>query len=213
MANFLDNLQESLSNYFSPALSNVKNVFDSLIPSKKKKAMGSAPVQKVNIPTPVPTASPKPLPSADVFSQGFDKFSPNLPVGQYSPQFATAASQLPQTIDPLLPAIISLMETGGGVKLAAENNPFNIRGNQGGQSKFIDYPDIATALLGGANGPDVSSGLIGQLTKNPSYGKFRESGNLEDFFNSYTPPGPEYGNPSLEELLQRYNTLRQLFNY
>ena len=211
MPNFLKTLEQSLSDYFSPALSNVKNVFDSLIPGRKKKALGSVPVPEVNVPTPSPIPTQRPLPSADIFSQGFNNFAPNLPVANYASQFETAASKLPPKVDSLLPAIMAIMETGGGVKLAAKNNPFNIRGSQGGQTKFIDYPDITTSLLGGQNGPNISSGLLGQLLDNPAYGKFRETGNLEDFFNKYTPPGPD--NPSIDELLQRYNSIRSLFNY
>ena len=210
-AKFLDNLSQSLSNYFSPALSNVKNIFDTLIPSKKKASLGSVPVP--NIPTPSPVPTQRPLPSADVFSEGFNKFAPNVPVANYSSDFATAAGKLPPTIDPLLPAIMALIETSGGVHSAAANNPFNIKGIQKGKTKFIDYPDISTALLGGQNEDIVSSGLVGQLLNNSSYGKFRETGNLEDFFNSYSPPGPEYGNPSIDKLLGDYNSLRALFNY
>ena len=208
---FLNNLGQSLANYFSPALSTVKNVFDELIPTRKAAAMGSSAVPEINVPQPSSTPQPASMPSAETYTQGFNNFGTDLPVASYAPQFAEAATQLPETIDPLLPAIIALMETGGGVNTAANNNPFNIRGIQDGQTQFIDYPDIATALLGGENQGVTSSGLLGQLLTNAAYDSFRQSGNLEDFFTSYTPPGEAYGNPSLDELIARYTDLRDLF--
>lgn len=200
---FLNNLGQVLSSYFGPAATTVKNVFDELIPKQRPYALGSSPAPVVS---PPPARS---LPNAGTFAQGFANFGGNPPVATQSGQFAQAAGALPEKVDPLLPAIIALMETGGGKNLTAANNPYNIRGIQNGRSKFIDYPSLATALLGG--GADNSQGFSGLVGSNPLYENYRQSGDLADFFNVFTPPGKEYGNPSLLDLILRYNAIKSLF--
>jgi len=175
-------------------------------------------------PTPVPTYHfdfTKSQPStsgqsgrvkASEIEAGLSRFgSGNTPIASASGQLAQAGSQLPSNIDPYLPAVLALMETGGGSRQVGQNNPFNIRGTQGGNTQFINYPDVSTAILGGQNGQDVSKGLLGLLLSDPKYAGFRNSGDLRDFFNVYTPPGEAYGNPSMDQLLSRYAAIRSLF--
>ena len=163
-------------------------------------------------PTPTPTPTPKPKGyTADQIKEGLTKFGPATPLISNADELATAVSRMPKAVDPLLPVIVSLMETGGGQKMTAKNNPFNIRGTQNGKRKFIDYPDINTSILGGENKGVKSKGFTGTINEHPSYDQFRKTGNLEDFFSKYTPPGKEYGNPTMPELLSRYQQLRSLF--
>lgn len=219
---FLNTLGNSLSQYLAPALGTVRNAVGNLTHQPDYTDLLS-PVpdhpKALNIPksappnnmAPAPNAMSNSLPDASTFLNGFNNFGSSVPVASQSGLFARVASALPPKIDPLLPAIISLMETGGGTNNVGMNNPFNIRGTQGGDQQFINYPSLETALLGGQNGPDYSQGLVGTLNNSPYYDKFRSSGDLADFFNTYTPFGAGYGNPTMEELLSRYNSLRSLF--
>lgn len=157
------------------------------------------------------TVQPSPQPSPQPQSQGaispeqlqtgFNRFSnPPPPIAQYAPQLAQAGQGLP---DPLLPAVIALMETGGldPNKTATPNNAYNL-------GPGFAYPDPATSIVGG--GPNNQKGLEGVL-KGGLYDDYLQSGDLADFFNKFTPPGQEYGNPSMEELIQRYMLIRELF--
>lgn len=163
-------------------------------------------------PTATPTPSPKPEKvTPEQIEAGLRKFDASSPLLDYTQQLADAANRMPKGVDRFLPVVMSIMETGGGKKLAAQNNPFNLRGTQAGRTKFIDYPSMDVAILGGDNQGVQSKGFVGTIGEHPAYEKFRQSGSLEDFFNSFTPPGPEYGNPSMDELKQRYNSIRNLF--
>lgn len=174
-----------------------------------KKLISPQPQTQVSAPN---NSLVTPRPSANDYMAGFSKFgNSGAPIATQSASFAEAAKRLPDNIDPFLPAVIALMETAGGSRQVANNNPFNIRGQQNGTLKFIDYISPEVALLGGDNNGVQSKGFIGQLLTNPAYANFLKTGNLSDFFNSYTPPGPAYGNPSMEELLARYSNLRSLF--
>lgn len=152
------------------------------------------------------------IPGADAYRRGFERFKPGIPVMSIADRFAEAASRLPKNIDPYLPAVLALMETGGGEKVVGDNNAWNLSGTQNGKRGFVGYPDFATALLGGDNGGVQSQGFVGTVLNDAPYAKFRNTGNLADFFQVYTPPGEEYGNPSMEELLDRYARLRALFD-
>ena len=156
-------------------------------------------------PPPQAQVSPQVQPSlADLIASGLGKFSNSpVPIASMSGQLAQAGQGLP---DELLPTIMALLETGGGQRMTANNNLYNLQGTQDGRTKFIDYPDLQTAILGG-NG---SRGLAGTI-KDPAgyYGDYLKSGNLEDFFKRFTPPGEDYGNPGMEELVARYNALRE----
>lgn len=231
---FLNNIGSNLAQYFQPAANQVKNVFDqfsglfgnqsliSPLPDEPKPVKLNPTVTMSNrVPpsSPAPTQTPQVPPisqigqngtpiTADQILSGFNRFAPDTPAATQSAEFAKLGQSMPQGIDQLLPAILSLMETGGGKHTVGSNNWLNVRGSQGGKTQFINYPDLNTALFGGQNGPDVSGGFSG-LINSPTYSDFRQSGKLEDFFKHYTPPGE--GNPSLQELLDRYNTLRMLF--
>lgn len=150
-------------------------------------------------------------PSANDFLQGFNNYSPNLPIASQAGLFSQAAQRLPANVDKFLPAIISLMETSGGQNMSAPNNFFNTYGTQNGQNGLISYPNLATALLGGNNSGVPAQGFVGNLLNNPAYQPYLNSGNLSDFFNVYTPPGAEHGNPTLPQLMSRYNTIRGNF--
>ncbi len=163
-------------------------------------------------PTP---AVASPLPSDYVYNPQSAQVAPNLEdiikaglskFGDGNPLIATASSQLAQAgqglPDQLLPTILALMETQGGKTQVANNNPFNINDGTG----FVQYPDLTTAILGGGD----RQGMAG-LLNGPYYDKYRQTGNIQDFFNTYTPPGPEHGNPSLEELVSRYLQIKSSF--
>jgi len=99
-------------------------------------------------------------------------------------------------LDPLMPTILAIRETQGGKDLEkrdwGKNNPYNIRGEQGGKKQFISYPDLQTATFGGRNeyapGQYVDAqGLSGLILQNKIYEDFRKSKSLADFFNHYSP--------------------------
>ena len=162
---------------------------------------------------PQPTATPTPtvLPTFDdrdptglqrQIEQGLPKAGfGDAPISTLTAQLAQAGSQLPRNVDPLLPTIIALMETGGGQNLSAQNNLFNI-------GPGINYPDPAVSILGG--GPQNQLGLSGVLREGGIYDDFLQSGDLLDFFNRFTPSSDPL-NPSQEELIRRYEILRSHF--
>jgi hypothetical protein len=78
--------------------------------------------------------------------------------------------------------------------------------------ELIDYPDPATFFMGGGNmgangGPQ--QGMLGTLTGG-LYNDYMQSGNMEDFFNTYS--NPNVGNPPMEKQIADYIYLRSLFN-
>lgn len=207
---FLNNIKNTLTQYFQPAKDTVSSTLNQFFPSKTNNLRldkgPKAPDLKIK-----PVQAQEPRPSSSDFQSGFKKFNTNAPVATASPYFAEAAQKMPDKVDPFLAAIIALMETGGGMNTASSNNLFNLSGTQNGQQGFVSYPDFQTSLLGGSNQGVQSQGFVGTILNNPAYENFRNTGNLADFFNVYTPPGADYGNPSLEELISRYNALRALF--
>lgn len=206
---FLNNIKNTMSQYFQPGMNQVQSTLNQFFPTRSNNLRIDKPSKSPDLSSVIKAASN--TPSAADFQSGFSKFGADAPVATASPAFAQAAQKMPANMDPYLPAVIALMETGGGAKTVAPNNVFNISGMQNGREGFVSYPDFSTALLGGDNGGVQSQGFMGTLLNGPAYSDFRSSGNLGDFFNSYTPPGPAYGNPSLEELLGRYQALRALF--
>lgn len=154
-----------------------------------------------------PQATPLPTPEAtldpNVIKQNITKtWGANTPILSNLDMMIKAGQQLPQTEDQLLPLALALRETQGGKDLIdstknahlGQNNPYNMRGVQGGNTQFVNYPDLQTATLGGQNGPDQSQGLVGLLSKNPIYGDFQKSGNYADFFKHWSPPADNNGN-------------------
>jgi len=206
---FLNNIKNTMSQYFQPGMNQVSSTLNQFFPSRANNLRIDKPSKAPDLTSVVKAA--KAIPNATDFQSGFSKFGADAPVATASSAFAQAAQQMPSNIDPFLPAVIALMETGGGAKTVAANNAFNLSGIQNGQNGFVSYPDFNTALLGGDNGGVQSQGFMGTILNGPAYSNFRSSGDLADFFGAYTPPGPEYGNPSLEELLGRYQALRSLF--
>lgn len=155
----------------------------------------------ISIPKPAPTPQPTPAPLQQTIDQGLQKFSvPPPPVATLSGQLAQAGQQLP---DPLLPTILSLMETGGlnPNQTQTPNNMFNI-------GPGINYANPETAILGG--GPSNQLGLQGILRPGGIYQDYLDSGNLLDFFRHFTPSS-DPRNPSQDQLVERYNMLRSLF--
>ena len=163
-------------------------------------------------PSQVPSPTPYPRATPEGITQGLTDWGGGTapPVASFAAQLAELGNMLPGTIDPNLIAALSLKETGGGSNLIpgleGKNNPYGIKSfDEAGNSSFANYPDYGVATLGG--GPQDQQGLKGTLMGG-LYDKFLESGNLEDFFNTYTPQGE--GNPTLEEQLK---TMEQLLEY
>lgn len=144
--------------------------------------------------------SPTPLPAnladiAKVIQHGLTAYG-SPPVTQSSDALATAGQGLP---DPYLPAIISLIESGGGKNVTrGDNNIYNMNANQGG----VVYPDINTAILGG-DGHQGFKGIVNKM-----YQDYINSGNVGDFFNKYSPPSE---NAPLNTQVDRYNSIKKQY--
>ncbi len=148
------------------------------------------------------SASPTPTPApsmSDRIRSGLLKYQADIPAATLSSELAQAGMGLP---DPFLPAVMTLMETRGGQDMATPNNLFNI-------GPGIEYDDPRTSIIGG--GERNQKGFEGIMREGGLYQPYRDSGRLEDFFSVFTPPGEQYGNPSMEELLKRYQLLRAYF--
>ena len=157
--------------------------------------------------------------TADDILRGLTSFAGNnaqVPLATQAAQLAEAGNRLP---DPYLPIVLALKETQGGRDVvnrannggaagAGMNNAWNIM--YGG--KLIDYPDYETALMGGGNwgvNGAPQQGLLGTLTGG-LYDNYMRSGNLEDFFSTYSDPS--VGNPPMEKQVADYMYLRSLFD-
>lgn len=210
---FLDNIKNTLESYFQPAASRVGGaanaITNTFLHQDKPPQLVSPVPQNQTMPAaqtqqPAQAQPPQQQPSGQdllthQIQHGFDNYSqPPVPAATMSGELAQAGSQLP---DQLLPAVLALMESQGMSNPTTPNNMFNI-------GPGINYPDPRTAILGG--GSQNQEGLLGIL-KSGLYDKYLQSGNLADFFQTFTPPGEQYGNPSMEELLSRYNQIRSLF--
>lgn len=180
-------------------------------PSQMKLTYGSGTPQPMqNIPQPVAQASSGGI-SADQIRQGFEKFAPNTPLATQSGVLAQSLQSLSPQIDPKLILALALKETRGGADLVGRqqgvNNDYNVR--YGG--KLINYPDLQTALSGGPNpleGGAQSKGLINMLN-GPLYQNYRQSGNLADFFNTYS--NPKDNNPPIATQIQQIQQLMKNF--
>lgn len=177
-----------------------------------------APKNDITGPTPTPMPTPTPTPRQMIAGASTERITPEQLQSGFerwgrgtAPPIATASAQLTQAgenlPDPLLPAILSLMESRGLLDPipAASANPFNIF--YPGTSRPVQYPNLDVAILGGGEGDQL--GLAGLLRPGGMYQDYLESGDLADFFTRFTPPGP--GNPPVDELVARYMTLRDLF--
>ena len=141
-------------------------------------------------PTPTSTPTPTPVPLFDRFKKGFEGYGSDLATA--SAQFAQSAKDNPLP-DPFLPAVLSFMETSGGKKQKFANNPFNW-GMQ-------DMPSLEYAI------DRIYSGIAKRF---PYYKDYLKTGDLRDFFKRYTPEGPS--NPTPDELIERYGSLRKRFD-
>ena len=155
-----------------------------------KKALSPTPISprgELQVPSALPTPTPQPMEQS--FQKGFKRYGSEL--ANYSGNFAEAAEKynLP---DPYLPAVMALMETSGGKNLKYKNNPFNW-GMQ-------DMPSTDYTI------DHIYSGIGGRF---PYYQKYLQTKDIGDFFDSYTPQ--DGVNPSKEELVSRYNSLRKYF--
>ena len=127
---------------------------------------------------------------------GLDSYSKNSgfenPLATASAEMATSAldNNLP---DPYLPATMNIMETGGSKNMAQPNNYFN----WGTKPK----PDINTAITRMVEGVGNPDGL---------YKNYLQSGEMSDFFKTYTP-STDPNNPALDTLLGRYTNIRNKY--
>jgi len=148
----------------------------------------------------------------NTIKNGFTKYG--SPMATAAADFANAGYKLQQqhpNVDPLIAAVLSLKETSGGKSMApnSANNTLNLGPN-------INYPDIKTNLMGGGTwgidgGPQ--QGFTGIMNQ-PVYQKYLDSGNLNDFFPSYTPTYDTNGkkvNGTTAEQIAQYDTLRKFF--
>ena len=110
-------------------------------------------------------------------------------------------------IDPAFAAALALRESSGGRNIPeGSNNPYGIMSYaDDGTRSLAQYPDFTTATLGG--GPQDQQGLRGTLMGG-KYDPYLESGNLEDFFNTYSPSSE---NAPIEDQVAQFMQLLQLF--
>jgi hypothetical protein len=152
-------------------------------------------------------AAPAPTPAPDnleeVIKRGLESYGKTNGLG--TPPIATLSAQLAEAghgqHDPLLPTINSLKETGGGFKQAHENNPLNIFDPRG-----KDYPNPESNIAGRKG--DERWSFKELLDEGSAYGKYRDSGNLEDFFSVYAPVS-DPRNPSIEEQMALYEDIKR----
>lgn len=201
----------TLGNLLGGAANKVGDFFGGLFPSKTYHFDYRSPApQATGAPasTPTPTIAPMatatPAPSAPpsdlegVIRKAMAAYG-NPPVATLSAELAQAGEGLP---DPLLPAVVSLKESSGGKKLTYPNNFVNIL-----QPGKFDYPTPQSNITG-EHGDDRWS-FKELLNEGSAYGKYRKSGDLADFFQSYTPPGGS--NASLEDQIAMYNLLKEKY--
>lgn len=144
----------------------------------------------------------------DTIQKGFNRYG--SPMATAAADFAQAGYSMQQKypkVDPLLAAVISLKETSGGKHMSpgSANNVLNI-------GPGINYPTIAANVIGGGTGGvngGPQQGFLGTILNNPAYKKYLQSGNINDFFPSYTPAGG--GNASIPRQVDEYNQLRNVF--
>jgi hypothetical protein len=181
------------------------------------KNFGQSPTQTIMFgPTPTPTATPTPTPTptptqsqfAQLIQNGIKKFGANAPMATLSAELASVGQGMGGKSDPLLPTIVGLMESGGLQAPVQQQkaNPFNIMNN----GQVVDYNGLPqVAVTGGTAGGIPRQGFAGTM-KSPVYADYLKSGSLSDFFNHFTPPN-DPRNPSNEELIRRYNDLKQRY--
>jgi len=175
------------------------------------------------------TPPPPPMPtlsqstggfSPDAIRTGIQRWTANnktpVPILNHVDDLYKAGQQFQaKGLDPYLPIILALRETQGGRDNAkpgsktGKHNLYNVRGTQGGERKFVDYPDFQTALFGGQNGPDMSTGLVRLLTESPTYQGYRDSKNVGDLLARWSPPVDNNGD--IDEQIANYQFMRRYF--
>lgn len=168
-------------------------------------------------PTNIPTPTPYPRITADQIREGIRRANGGMdaPISNSADAFAEVGNSLPGNINPFFPTAIAgkestfgkAVKTGPDVKVGI-NNPLGIMSFDENGRSLANYPDFTTAVKGG--GPNNQQGFKGTIL-NGLYKKFLDSGNYNDFFNSYTPPGGE--NPTLEEQKATLNTILNSFKF
>lgn len=166
----------------------------------------SAPTQ-----SPMPTATPRPSMQGfqDLIGRGLQKSGfGNAPIAGYQGNLAEAGRGLSGQADDLLPTIVALMESGGlrDPKPQTANNPYNIF--VPGTQTPVQYPDVGSSMMN--EDPNNTLNLTGLLRSGGLYQDYLDSGDISKFFGRFTPES-DPNNPSNEELVKRYNFLRQYF--
>lgn len=181
------------------------------------------PASPIPQPSIFPQATPTPQGgySPEAIKSGISRWTANnsapVPLLNNLDDYYQAGLQLQQQgFDPYLPTILALRETQGGRDNAkpgaktGKNNQLNIRGEQYGEKRFIDYPDVRTSLFGGPNGQYTSQGLVKLLTQNDIYADFQRTKNIQDLYRHWSPP--EDNNGALDEQQANYEFMRAFFN-
>jgi len=166
--------------------------FDSVL-NKMKSVLGVQDANAQEMPTPTPT----PHPMQYAIEQALNTYQGGVPIATLAAQLAQAGEGLP---DPLMPAIMPLIETAGGNAITRGNNNLY---NMLPTSQGVDYPDYETAILGGPG----QKGFRGTITGG-KYDDYLSSGNLEDFFDTYSPSKE---NAALPDQINRYNSIRKQY--
>jgi len=142
--------------------------------------------------TPTPTPQQTNTISSEQIQQGMSDFGGGTapPIGTASASLAQLGNELAQRypqLDPAFVAALALRESGGGANmLEGSNNPYGIMSyDNSGSRQLASYPDFETATLGG--GQNNQQGLRGTLFSG-AYDDAFKSGDLEQFFNTYSPP-------------------------
>lgn len=170
--------------------------FDSLM-NKMKAVLGVQQANASEMPTPTPTPTPHPLQGA--IEKALNEYRGGVPIATMAAQLAQAGEGLP---DPLMPAIMPLIETAGGEAITrGNNNLYNMLPTEAG----VNYPDYETAILGG--GPDEQKGFVGTI-KGGKYDDYLESGDLADFFDTFSP---SHENAAIADQITRYNSIRKQY--
>jgi hypothetical protein len=184
----------------------------------------TAPAQVTPVATPVPTPVPTPSSFQNLIQLGLNQFNPAAPLASQSAELARAAETIKNSgtkVDPLLPVLLAMRETRNGLDLAHEtrqkggayegvNNVYNFHDTTR-PGKFVNYPDFNTAINGGPNpeyGMD-SQGLVNYLLSSDKMANYRQTGNLNDFNQVFTPQSdnnPDFATltAQLEELKKKY---------
>jgi len=164
-----------------------------------------------------PTSTPTPTPTQSVYvnaiRQGLEAHKADPAVLRLSSTFADLQSKY-KLPDPYLVPILSIMETGAGrwfygydaktpeeqaaMREKFKNNPYNWG--------IVSNPNGLPGTMKDVT-EKVFSGIAQRM---PQYQDYLKSGNVADLFKIYTPSS-DPRNPKVQELVQRYNSIREAF--